>query len=226
MDFRVISIGALSCHELWDESTPQRTAHATTTLVRSGDHVILIDPGLPPEIIAARLKERSGLAPSEVTDVFLTSFRPAHRWGLGAFEDANWYLSDMEREAMGAQLVKKLREAEAAGAAEAQTLLTQEIELLHRFKPAPDRLAEQVDLFPLPGFTPGLCGLLLLHVNSTTLVAGDAVATTEHMDQGKVLKGGYDLSQARDSFVEAVEIADVIIPGHDNLLLNPSRRPM
>ena len=69
-------------------------------------------------------------------------------------------------------------------------------------------------------------GLLLLHVNSTTLVAGDAVATTEHMEQGKVLKGGYDLSQARDSFVEAVEIADVIIPGHDNLLLNPSRRPM
>ena len=127
---------------------------------------------------------------------------------------------------MGGQLVQKLTEAEAAGASEVEAILKQDISILKRCQPAPDRLAEQVDLFPLPGFTPGTCGLLLLQVNSTTLIAGDAVATTEHMAEGKVLKGGYDLAQARDSFMEAVEIADVIIPGHDNLLLNPSRRPM
>jgi hypothetical protein len=32
------------------------------------------------------------------------------------------------------------------------------------------------------------------------------------------------VKQAQDSLVEAVEIADVIIPGHDNLIINPTRR--
>ena len=50
MDDRVISIGALSSHELWDEKGSLRTAHATTTLIRSGDRVILVDPGLPSQI--------------------------------------------------------------------------------------------------------------------------------------------------------------------------------
>ena len=97
---------------------------------------------------------------------------------------------------------------------------------MRRFKSAPDRLADQGDLFPLSGFTPGTCGLLLLKLNSTTLIAGDAVPTSEHMEHGQVLRQAFDVAQARESFAEAIEIADVIIPGHDNLLLNPTRRPM
>ena len=89
---------------------------------------------------------------------------------------------------------------------------------------APDKLAEHVDLFPMPGYTPGTCGLLLSHPNATTLIAGDAVATAEHLEQGRVLRGAYDVNQAQESFMEAIEIADVIVPGHDNLLLNPTRR--
>lgn len=226
MDFRVISIGTLSRNEFWKDDVTPRTAHATTTLVRSGKRVIVIDPGLPAQIIAARLKERSGLDAGDVTDVFLTCFRPAHRWGLDAFKHANWYISDMEREAIGTQLVQQLNAADQPETRDLHQALLQEIELLRRFKAAPDRIAEQVDLFPLPGFTPGTCGLLLLHVNSTTLVAGDAVPTAEHLEHGQILKGGYDTRQARESFMEALEIADVIIPGHDNLLLNPTRRPM
>jgi len=85
MDYRVVSIGALSRHELWADSGPARTPHATTTLIRSGDKVILVDPGLPAKIITARLAERSGLEPGAITDVFLTNFRPAHRGGLEDF---------------------------------------------------------------------------------------------------------------------------------------------
>lgn len=223
MDYRVISIGALSGHELWGEKGHPRTAHATTTLVRSKDRVILVDPGLPPPAVVARLNERSGLAASDVTDVFLTNFRPSHRRGLPAFENARWLISEMEREAVGQHLIE-LRNNEADP--DARRLIEDEIAVLQRCQPAPDHLAEQVDLFPLPGYTPGTCGLLLSQINSTTLIAGDAVATIEHLEQGRVLPGCYDTEQARDSFVEAVEIADVIIPGHDNLLLNPTRRPV
>jgi glyoxylase-like metal-dependent hydrolase (beta-lactamase superfamily II) len=222
MDYRVISIGALSRHELWGETTASRTAHATTTLIRSEDRVILVDPGLPAPVIVSRLQERAGVKAAGVTDVFLTCFRPAHRWGLAAFPHARWWISEAERETVGGSLVARLRGAQEP---EECKVLEEEISLLQRCQPAPDRLAPQVDLFPLPGYTPGTCGLLLKLFNSTGLVAGDAVVTAEHLEQGRVLRDCYDTKQARESFLEAVEIADLIIPGHDNLLMNPARNP-
>ncbi|MEX0776354.1 MAG: MBL fold metallo-hydrolase [Phycisphaeraceae bacterium] len=223
MDFRIISIGTLSHHELWGEKAPVRTAHATTTLVRSGGRNILVDPGLPGQAVVAHLMERSGLAPAAITDVFLTNFRPAHRWGLPAFEHATWHISEAEREAVGSALIEQYK---AAQDAEVRAMIEQEIAILKRCQPAPDQLARQVDLFPLPGFTPGTCGLLLLDATSTTLIAGDAVPTSEHLASGQILASSYDLAQARESFAEAIEIADAIIPGHDNIVLNPARGKM
>lgn len=221
MDYRVISIGALSAHELWGEKVPTRTAHATTTLVRSGKRIMVVDPGMPPQVMAARFNERTGLTPDAVTDVFLTNFRPAHRRGVSAFTNARLLIGEVERETVGGLLVEKFKEEQDQ---EVRAMLKQDIELLKRCEPAPDKLADQVDLFPLPGFTPGTCGLLLLSATTTTLIAGDAVATSEHLGDGRVLRGAYDTEQARASFLEAVEIADVIIPGHDNIVVNPSRR--
>jgi len=220
MDYRVISIGALSRHELWGESAPNRTAHATTTLVRSGDRVILVDPGLPRQIIVARLRERAGIEPTDVTDVFLTSFRPAHRMGLAAFANARWLVSEAERETTGRGLIECFgREQDP----KARQVVEQDIALLKRCQPAADRIAEHVDLFPSPGFTPGTCGLLLSEAGATVLIAGDAVATAEHMEQGRVLRACFDAEQARQSFLEAVQIADVLIPGHDNLQFSRTR---
>jgi len=220
-DFRVISIGTLSRHPLWDEPPGVRTPHATTTLIRSGDKAILVDPGLPPQILAARLHERSGLQADAVTDVFLTNFRPAHRAGLGAFEHARWWIGETERETTGQALIEHF---EAEQEPEARAVLQREIQLLKRFRAAPDQLAEGVDLFPLPGFTPGLCGLLLTPPQHTILVASDAVPTIEHLQRGQVLAGAWNLDQAHESFREAIEIADWIVPGHDNLVANPARR--
>ena len=42
-EFRVISIGTLEAHPLWNEKGHVRTAHATTTLVESGGAVIMVD---------------------------------------------------------------------------------------------------------------------------------------------------------------------------------------
>jgi hypothetical protein len=39
-----------------------------------------------------------------------------------------------------------------------------------------------------------------------------------------VLPHPHDVEQARASFMEAVEIADLIVAGRDNLLVNPMRR--
>lgn len=221
MNYRIISIGTLSVHELWDRQGAARTAHATTTLIQSGDRTILVDPGLPPQVIVARLAERCGLEPDDVTDVFLTCFRPAHRWGIAGFPKARWLIAEAERESVGVALIDRLKREEDD---EMRTLIEQDVAVLKKCVAAPDKLAPRVDLFPLPGFTPGCCGLLLSQTNSTTLIAGDAIATAEHLEQGRILRGAYDVNQAQESFMEAIEIADVIVPGHDNLLLNPTRR--
>ena len=220
MDYRIISIGALSNHELWDKQGPTRTAHATTTLIETDHKKILVDPALPPKIIAARLSERSGLEPDDITDVFLTNYRPAHRMGIMAFPDANWFISERERESVGPLLIEQYQNEQDE---ENQKILQHEIAILKKCQNAPDKLDSQVDLFPLPGYTPGTCGLLLLEQSKTILVAGDAVPTQEHLAMGRVLKNCFDIEMAQASFLEATEIADMIIPGHDNILVNKSR---
>lgn len=224
LDYRVISIGTLSGHPLWNEPAGVRTPHATTTLIRGGGRVLLVDPALPPQVIESRLYERAGLKAADVTDVFLTNFRPAHRGGLSGFEHAKWWIAQGEREAVGKHLLGAFERCDDEPT---RQILRGEIELLKRCQPAADKPVPglaQVDLFPLPGYTPGTCGLLISMPTVTVLVASDAVPTVEHMDRGQVLAGGFDANQALESFKEAMEIADWIIPGHDNIVPNMTRR--
>lgn len=233
MDYRVLSIGTLPANPLWEERQPTRTGHATTTLIRSGDAVIVVDPGLPEPALRARLSERVRMEPKDVTHVFLTSFKPDVRAGLGLFENAEWHISEPERESVGVPLamgLKRLAEQEAAGEADpAETArlrrsLESEVSVLQRCRAAPDELAPGISLFPLPGHTPGLTGLLLA-ARQTVLIVGDAVATQDHLERGMVLKPCQDAEAAKASFEEALEIADLLILGRDNLVVNPTRRP-
>ncbi|MEO1511313.1 MAG: hypothetical protein AAFU70_04495, partial [Planctomycetota bacterium] len=64
----------------------------------------------------------------------------------------------------------------------------------------------------------------LLSGRETTLVCGDAIPTIEHLEQGKVLPSADDAERAQESFREAVEIADVLVLGRDNLVVNPLRK--
>jgi glyoxylase-like metal-dependent hydrolase (beta-lactamase superfamily II) len=228
IDVRIVSIGALAAHPLRGEKTPVRTGHATTTLLRAGSKRILVDPGLPAQALVQRLDERAGLKPAEITHVFLTGFNPETRRGLPAFENATWWVSQDERESIGTALVAKLHEAAEEEDAKLRELLELDVALLRRCEPAPDHLAdekgERVDLFPLAGVTPGLCGLIIAGQRHSTVIAGDAIPTIEHLEQGKVLPVVHDLDKARESFAEAVEIADIIVPGRDNLTINPTKR--
>ena len=215
----VISIGTLSRNLLWKESEPVRTPHATTTLVRTGKRVILIDPGLPGQILAARLFERTGLRPAAVDTIFLTNSRPAHRGGLAAFPNAKVLMHPTERERVLLDLTMRLDETDDDD--DDRVLIQAEAKLLGGIKAADDKLAPQVDLFPLFGYTAGTCGLLVTSTTQSTLIAGDAVASADHLLAGQVLPGCFDLGAAKESLQEVYEIADVVVPGHDNVLLNP-----
>jgi len=225
VEWRVISIGAMDAHPEWGERSPVRTAHATTTLVRSGGRTILVDPSLPSPVMEARLGERAGLKPADVTDVFLTSFRPDVRRGLSVFENARWLISETEREAVGVAMIENLKRAHEQGDHDIAQTLAAEVESLKRCEVAPDTLVDRVDLFPMPGVTPGLTGLVIAEPRHTTLIAGDAIATVEHLAKGQVVRWSVDVSKARESFAEAIEIADMLVLGRDNAVVNPTKRP-
>lgn len=227
MDFRVISIGTLAANPLWGERAPVRTGHATTVLVRAADRIIIVDPGLPPAALGARLSERARLDPADVTDVFLTTSGSDTTRGLSLFPRADVWMHADEREHALARLARRLDDADGEEIEDVESpaaALALERAVLDRAESAPDRLTDGVDLFPLPGVTPGCCGLLLA-ARQTVLICGDAIPTSDHLDAGKVLVGAADLRKAQESFAEAVEIADVLIPGRDNWVINPTRRP-
>ncbi len=221
IDFRVISIGTLAAHPLWGERQPSRAGHSTCTLIRVGPEVILVDPGLSEAALLPRLAERANIGPEQVTSIFLTSFHPDTHRGIGAFEHVPWYISKAEREAVGVPMVTALRHAIEHANAELQEAIRTEVAVLERCREAPDELAPGVDVFPLPGVSPGLCGLLLEHPGATTMICGDAVPTVEHLGKGQVLPWAANLEAAKASFAEAVEIADWLILGRDNLVPSP-----
>ncbi len=228
--FDIISIGTLSRNRLWNETQDLRTAHSTTTLIRSGNRNILVDPGLPPPALAvdpglpppalaARLHERTGLTPDRIDTVFLSNFRPDHRAGLPIFAKTKTFIHELEQQAVGEHLQRLLEEAPLADIDTG--VIKRELDLLTSLTPAPDKLADNLDLFPLFGYTPGTCGLLISLPTSTVMIASDAVPTQDHFLAGQVLPDSWDINKAQESLREVYEIADLIIPGHDNIFVNP-----
>ena len=222
VEYTVVSIGTLSMNRLWGESTPLRTAHATTTLITARDRLILVDPSLPATALDARLFERTGKRLADVTDVFCTTLRPVHRRSLEALGQARWWAGQAEIEALGQQFVQTGHTQQRLEGDEAR-LIELELRLLGRIKPCPDELVPQVQLYPLPGPSAGSAGLLLTSPTTAVIIAGDAALTAEHVQRGQVWEGCVDAESAIESLRDMMEIADVIVPGHDNVMLIPGR---
>jgi glyoxylase-like metal-dependent hydrolase (beta-lactamase superfamily II) len=222
VDYKIISIGTLSHNRLWGEAAPVRAAHATTTLVTDDERTILVDPSLPGKILQARFHERTGKDLSTVTDVFCTTLRPVHRRGLDGLGHAKWWCSAAELESYREHLEGLKDSADRLGGGDLETVEA-DLVLLERFRPAPDKLGPQVSLYPLPGASVGGAGLLLTPATTTILIAGDAVVTSDHLRAGQVWQGCFDTQQAMDSLQDMLEVADLIVPGHDNVAFPPRR---
>ena len=216
VEYTVISIGALSHNRLWHESAAIRTAHSTTTFISSGEKQIIVDPSLPPTALQARFNERTGQDPKTVTDVFCTTLRPVHRRGIAAFENAKWWTNELELETYRGYLEGLADSASRLDQEDAANVLA-DLKLLNRFRPAPEKFTPQVHLYPLVGPSPGSAGLLLTPPTTTIIVAGDAVLTSAHLLTGQIWQGCSDRKLAMDSLQDVVSMADIVIPGHDNI---------
>ncbi len=220
--FDVVSIGALARNRFWGEDKPVRTEHATTTLVRDGDATVLVDPSVSANVLEPRLSERTGLKPAQVQLVFLTTWQPIHRRALHLFDHAEWLIWQQEKDAVLKHLDKLLDDPKTKGTP-AERLIQDERALLQRCKPAPEKLTPSIHLYPAPGVTPGSAGLLLAAPLSTVVIAGDAVISREYLERGQVYEEAYNEAEAAESLMDIVQVADQIVPGHDNLVVPGGR---
>ena len=222
VSFTVVSIGTLSANPFWNEPPGLRTAHATTTLVSDGDRRILVDPSLPAPAAVSRLSERAGLGAEQITDVFCTTLRPTHRRSIGAFAHARWWCAEGELSAYRRHL-DMLAEHASRADRPAEEAIDADRKLMERFGAAPEKLASRVHLYPLPGPSVGSAGLLLAGARLTVVVAGDAAATFDHVLATRVWSGCADAEEAMGSMRDILEIADLIVCGHDNYMPSPTR---
>ncbi|MBN1554442.1 MAG: hypothetical protein JXA11_06835 [Phycisphaerae bacterium] len=222
VEYRIISIGTLANHLLWKETAPVRTQHATTTLIEDDSRRILVDPSLPAQVLEARFFERTGQKLDSVTDVFCTTLRPDARRALPALPHARWWCGEAELEWYSRELLAMRDSAERLGSADAEGV-EEDIALAKRFQPAPEKFTEQISVYPLHGATVGCTGLLLTPATTTIVIAGPATATREHIEKGMVWEHCADKDQAMESFTDLLELADVIVPGFDNLVFSPRR---
>ena len=165
---------------------------------------LLVDPSPYPDELAAMLFARTGLHPGDVDAVFITHFHADHRFGLALFEDAEWLMA-------------------ADGLAEWKGQNLRDARLFERFSPAEGRLPPGVRLYPSPGHAVGHTSLLVDTVWGPLIVAGDAVMSEDFFRTEEGFRNSVDFERARETIRTIKRSANLVIPGHDNVILNLNR---
>lgn len=200
--FRIINIGTLSRNKFWGETERMRDEiSATCTLLDVGGHRVLVDPSPRREALEMLLFSRAGLRPDAIDTIYVTHWHGDHLFGLRLFEHATWLMA-------------------ADGIAEWRERAPDYRHLADRFVPAEGALPEGLELFPAPGHTPTLAALKTETPWGSLIVAGDAVMNREYYEAEEGYFNSIDFDQAAETVRRIKAASDLVIPGHDSLLLN------
>jgi glyoxylase-like metal-dependent hydrolase (beta-lactamase superfamily II) len=198
----VITVGNLSRNQYWGEPDDKavRKVLCTCTLISGDGFRLLVDPSEAEAADMAReLDRRTGLKLADVTAVFITHDHSDHWPGLAHFPEARWLAGP--------------------GAAE---LLNQSGKLARRVEPLTGRLFESVEILPTPGHTPSHHSLRFDCDGLSVIAAGDAIATHDFFRDRRNFYNAADPKQGTATMNKIAELADLIIPGHDNYFVSDS----
>ena len=161
-------------------------AHSTSTLIRSGDRLIVVDTSS--KYLRPALKNsfrELGVFMKDVDTVILTHSHSDHIENLDLFPNAKVYLH------AGGEEVPFKHET-----------VTEDIEI-----------AEGVRLVHTPGHTPDSMSVFV-KADRNYAVAGDAVPLEDNIRKKVPPRLNYDPDLAMQSIKSIVRFADVIVPGH------------
>lgn len=196
----VITVGNLSRNQYWGEPNDKavRKVLCTCTLISGDGFRLLVDPSEADAADMAReLDRRTGLKLKDITAVFVTHDHSDHWPGLAHFPEARWMAGP--------------------GAAD---LLNKSGKLARLVEPVTGQLFESIEVLPTPGHTPSHHSLRFDCDGLSVIAAGDAIATHDFFRDRKNFYNAADPKQGVATMNKIAELADLIIPGHDNYFVS------
>ncbi len=183
------------------------------------DHHILL-PGVPVSSARGALTgsygdrrqlidalNRLDIAPTDIQSVYLSHFHYDHVLNADIFPNARLLVSMREWEYVQSGAFR-----EAGDSFVPTSLIPWAAGRVELFEAGQNLLPGLVAL-PLPGHTPGLCGLLL--ERDKTLLAGDGVKNGWEFTRRKPPPCFFSTRAALESYKRAAAAAKLIVPGHD-----------
>lgn len=195
----VITMGNLSRNRYWGESEDKgvRSTICTCTLITGDGFRLLVDPSLADAAEMAReLDRRTGARSGDVTVVFLTHEHPDHYQGLTHFPNARWLAAPAVAE-----------------------ILNQSGKLPRAIEGSPDHLFDEIKVIPTPGHTHAHHSLIFDCAGLRIAIAGDAIMTKDFFRERRGYRNSVDFELAARMIDTLAEMADIIVPGHDNYFL-------
>jgi glyoxylase-like metal-dependent hydrolase (beta-lactamase superfamily II) len=195
----IITIGNLSRNRYWGESE-EKSLHSvicTTTVISGKDFHVIVDPSLKDgNAMAEELQRRTGLTPQKIDVVFVTHEHGDHHVGMANFPQAKWLASPI-----------------------AAATINEKENYFKKVEPVGKTIFDIIDVIPAPGHTPGTCGLRFDYRGLSVFVAGDAVATKDFWDEGRMYFKALDIEESKRTMEKIASISNIVVPGHDNYFL-------
>ena len=207
-EYDVIAVGHLKWNPYFGdtEDLPPRgdPSTCTSTMIRGRDmdgkpYVLVIDPTLRlgPADYYFDINRRTGLLPEDVTHCFISHEHFDHQIGVNYFPNAQWL----------------------AATEVAEVLKTSPFIDGSQITAVSGEFLPGVFAVPIPGHTMSLHGVAFMCNGLRYLVAGDGVMTKGHfINETSMFEA--DVKSASKSIRMMKESFDIVIPGHDNVIVN------
>jgi glyoxylase-like metal-dependent hydrolase (beta-lactamase superfamily II) len=206
------------------QENPPRGIPSTcsSTLIRGKDgngkpYCLIVDPTTrrSPQEFYFDLNRRTGLRPEDVTHCFTSHHHFDHWHALRYFPNALW-LTGPQNKVLIEEAVKQAKDSNK-DPGDGQS---PEIDV-DRITEVSAEFLSGVWTLPLPGHTKELHGIAFLSGGKKILAASDAVMTANHFrDRATEFQSDKTmLSLAAETIQNISESFDIVIPGHDNLVI-------
>lgn len=196
----IITIGNLGRNRYWGESEEisHRDTICTSTLISGEGFRMLVDPSIADATkMANELNRRTGLKPTDITTVFLTHEHPDHFFGIENFTGAKWIAAPQVAE-----------------------IINKSGKLSRKVEGCSEILFDTVKVFPTPGHTLAHHSLVFDCNGLRIVIAADSVMTKDFFRDKMGYFRSVDLKLSTETINKIIDIADIIVPGHDNYILN------
>ena len=143
------------------------------------------------------LNRRTGLTPEKNDTVFITHQHSVHIAGLKHFENAKWLAASTVASGINKTGILKMR-----------------------IEPSENILFKTIEVLPSPGHTDDHHILRFDCQGMSVVIVEDSVPTNDFLKEKRRYYNAVDFDQSRKTMEHIESIADIIVPGHDNMFIN------